>query len=105
MRNRKIQRMLRKSGEKGLSRRDTAGVLDLTPYEAVKNIIQKEKAAAIREAVETSARQCYVVEGVYPPDLHYLEENYGLQINTAEFYVVYDIYASNMPPTVKVVAK
>ncbi len=50
MRNRKIQRMLRKSGEKGLSRRDTAGVLDLTPYEAVKNIIQKEKAAAIREA-------------------------------------------------------
>jgi len=50
MRNRKIQRMLRKSGEKGLSRRDTAGVLDLTPYEAVKDIIQKEKAAAIREA-------------------------------------------------------
>ena len=46
-----------------------------------------------------------MVEGVYPPDLHYLEENYGLQINTAEFYVVYDIYASNMPPTVKVVAK
>ena len=32
-------------------------------------------------------------------------ENYGLQINTAEFYVAYDIYASNMPPTVKVVAK
>ena len=50
MRNRKIQRMLHKSGEKGLSRRDTAGVLDLTPYEAVKDIIQIEKAAAIREA-------------------------------------------------------
>ena len=66
---------------------------------------RENAAAAIREAVETSARQCYVVEGVYPPDLHYLEENYGLQINTAEFYVVYDIYASNMPPTVKVVAK
>ena len=62
-------------------------------------------AAAIRETVEAGARQCYVVEGVYPPDLRYLEENYGLQINTAEFYVVYDIYASNMPPTVKVVAK
>ena len=66
---------------------------------------RENAAAAIREAVETSARQCYVVEGVYPPDLRYLEENYGLQINTAEFYVVYDIYASNMPPTVKVVAK
>ncbi len=62
-------------------------------------------AAAIREAVESGARQCYVVEGVYPPDLRYLEENYGLQINTADYYVAYDIYASNMPPTVKVVAK
>ncbi len=66
---------------------------------------RENAAAAIREAVETSARQCYVVEGVYPPDLRYLEENYGLQINTAEFYVAYDTYASNMPPTVKVVAK
>jgi len=62
-------------------------------------------AAAIREAVETSARQCYVVEGVYPPDLRYLEDNYGLQINTNDYYVVYDIYASNVPPTVKVVSK
>ena len=65
----------------------------------------EESAAAIRDAVQRSALQCYAVEGVYPPSLEYLEANYGLQINTAEFYVAYDIYASNMPPTVKVVAK
>ncbi len=52
MRNRKVQRMLRKSGEKGLSPKDSTGLLDLTPYEAVKDIIKKEKAAAIREAKE-----------------------------------------------------
>jgi hypothetical protein len=62
-------------------------------------------AAAIRRTVESSARQCYVIEGVYPPDLEYLEQNYGLQINTNEFYVSYEIYASNQPPTVKVVGK
>ena len=62
-------------------------------------------AAAIRRTVENSARQCYVIEGVYPPDLKYLEENYGLQINTDEFYIQYDIYASNQPPSVKVVGK
>ena len=55
--------------------------------------------------MESSARQCYVVEGVYPPDLDYLRDNYGLQINTDDYYVVYDIYASKQPPTVKVVAK
>ena len=62
-------------------------------------------AAEIRRTVENSARQCYVIEGVYPPDLEYLEQNYGLQINKNEFYVRYEIYASNQPPTVKVVGK
>ncbi|MBR0040652.1 MAG: hypothetical protein IJP64_04670 [Oscillospiraceae bacterium] len=66
---------------------------------------RENAAAAIRRTVENSARQCYVIEGVYPPDLKYLEENYGLQINTDDFYVQYEIYASNQPPTVKVVGK
>lgn len=67
--------------------------------------VSEESAAAIRETVRRSAQQCYVVEGVYPPDLDYLEENYGLQINTEDFYVVYDIFASNLPPTIRVVSK
>ena len=49
--------------------------------------------------------QCYVVEGVYPENLSYLEENYGLQINTRDFYVAYDAFASNLPPDIRVRAK
>ena len=59
-------------------------------------------ALAIREAVQRSALQCYAVEGVYPPDLQYLEDNYGLQVNEEDFYVTYDAFASNLPPTVRV---
>ena len=54
-----------------------------------------EGAAAIREAVER----------VYPPDLEYLQENYGLQVNTKDFYVTYDAFASNLPPEVIVQPK
>ena len=61
--------------------------------------------AAIREVIEKSARQCYVVEGIYPPDLAYLQDNYGLQINTNDYYVTYDIFASNQPPSVRVTPK
>ena len=43
MRNRKIQRLLRKTKEKGLSPKDEAGLPDPTPFEAVKRIIEKEK--------------------------------------------------------------
>ena len=67
--------------------------------------ISEEGAAAIREAVRRSALQCCVVEGVYPPDLEYLQDNYGLQINTEDYYVVYDCFASNLPPTIRVVPR
>ncbi len=67
--------------------------------------VPKESAAAIEDAIRRSALQCYVVEGVYPPNLAYLEENYGLSINHRAFYVRYDAFASNIPPTVKVVPK
>ncbi len=64
-----------------------------------------ESAAAIREAIRRSALQCYAVEGVYPPNLQYLQDNYGLEINTEDFYVTYDAFASNLPPTVLVTSK
>jgi len=66
---------------------------------------REESAAAIQSAVRRSALQCYVTEGVYPPSLEYLEENYGLRINRGDYYVVYEAFASNLPPTVRVVGK
>ena len=62
----------------------------------------EESAAALKAAVQRGALQCYAVEGVYPPDLEYLEEHYGLQINREAFYISYDAFASNLPPDVRV---
>ena len=67
--------------------------------------IRNEGAAAIRAVIEDTARQCYVVEGVYPPNLAYLEEHYGIQINTKDYYVTYEAFASNLPPSVRVAFK
>ena len=64
-----------------------------------------EGAAAVRAAVQREALQCYIVEGVYPPSLAYLEENYGLQINHSSYYVTYNAFASNIPPTVIVTVR
>lgn len=48
MRDRKIQRALRRDGitkEQLLSRRDFCGIRDPTPYEAIKNIIDRDDGA------------------------------------------------------------
>ena len=62
--------------------------------------ISQESAVAIKDAVERCARQCYVVEGVYPPNLAYLEDHYGIRINKKDYFVNYDAFASNVPPSV-----
>ena len=67
--------------------------------------LQEESAVALKAAIQKNALQCYVVEGAYPPSLDYLEENYGLQINRKDFYVVYDVFASNLPPYVQVTVR
>lgn len=65
----------------------------------------EDAARSIEETVRERALQCYVIEGAYPVDLAYLEENYGLTLNHGDYLVVYDIFAENLPPTVKVIAR
>lgn len=67
--------------------------------------LSSEAVLSVREAVERAALQCYVVEGAYPSDLAYLQENYGLSVNTRDFYIHYDAFASNLPPDVRVEAR
>mgnify|MGYP007056216453 CR=1 FL=1 len=66
---------------------------------------KEETMQAIRDSIREQALQCYVVEGVYPPDLAYLEENYGLIINHEDYYVYYEIFADNQPPEVRVLER
>ena len=67
--------------------------------------IEDEGTAAVRDAVRRSALQCYAVEGDYPPTLEYLEENYGLKVNTRDYFIRYEIFASNIAPQITVTGK
>ncbi len=72
----------------------------------VAQIQAKEQAASsVRQAVLDSAMQCFAIEGAYPSSITYLEENYGLSLNKDDYQIMYEAFAGNLPPTVKVVAK
>ncbi len=66
---------------------------------------QDESINAIKKTIEEKALQCYVIEGVYPESLSYLEEKYGLIVNRKDFYVVYEPVAENLPPQIRVVRR
>ena len=54
--------------------------------------------SAIRRAEVT----CYAVEGKYPPSLDYMYSNYGIYVDTSRYAVFYDVFASNVMPSLTV---
>ena len=62
----------------------------------------EESRAHLEQSIRRSAVACYAAEGFYPPDISYLEEHYGLQVDRARYTVVYDVFASNLMPDVTV---
>lgn len=72
---------------------------------AVSGLVSGRDEEALRqleESLRRSAVACYAAEGLYPPDLAYLEEHYGVQIDEERFTVYYDVFASNMIPDITV---
>ena len=63
----------------------------------------RDREEAIRQTVQERALQCYVIENAYPESLAYLEENYGLTVNKEDYLIVYDLFAENQPPQIKVI--
>ena len=57
------------------------------------------------DALRRTAVACYAAEGFYPPDVTYMQEHYGLQLNTNRFTVRYVLQASNLMPDITVLDK
>ena len=59
----------------------------------------------VREAIKNAALTCYAVEGAYPMDIEYLRDNYGLAFDGEKYIVVYDAFASNLMPEIRVLER
>ncbi len=66
---------------------------------------QTEQLEQMEAAIRRCCAACYATEGVYPPDLAYLQEHYGLQLDTTRYIVHYAVTAQNLMPDVVVLPK
>lgn len=57
----------------------------------------------LKNAIEDASVECYATEGMYPPSIEYLEENYGVQIDRTKYDVFYSGFASNVAPDITIV--
>lgn len=62
----------------------------------------EEDLRQLEETLRRSCVACYAAEGAYPPDLDYLREHYGLQIDETRYFVAYSAIAENLMPDITV---
>lgn len=74
-------------------------------YRSVRDSMNEQAAAALRQSILDTAKQCCAIEGAYPLSLEHLETNYGLTINRDDFVVTYQAYANNVAPSVVVMPR
>ena len=62
----------------------------------------QEDMRQLEETLRRSCVACYAAEGVYPTNLDYLKEHYGLQIDEENYTVHYIAFAENLMPDITV---
>lgn len=65
----------------------------------------ERRSAAEQAGPPARAVQCYAVEGIYPPDLGYMRDHYGLQVDEERYLVDYRCFASNLMPDITVLPR
>lgn len=65
----------------------------------------REGRQQLETALRRSAVACYAAEGIYPPNLEYLQAHYGVQIDESRYQVFYEIFADNLMPEITVLER
>ena len=68
-------------------------------------VSRQEGLRMAQEAVERAVVSCYSLNGVYPATYQELKAKSGLAIDEEKYIVFYDIFASNIRPSVTVVER
>jgi len=59
----------------------------------------------LEDSIRRAVLICYAVEGRYPDSIAYIEEHYGIHIDSTKYIVHYSIFASNHLPDIVVIER
>lgn len=80
-------------------------VLFIYGISAVSNSSVVNDQEILTKAINRDIVHCYCVEGMYPPNVKYMEEHYGLIYDEDKFIVDYEYIGANIMPKVTIIRK
>ena len=75
----------------------------ISSINSLKRDSSSEGARQLESSVRRAVMACYASEGVYPPNIQYLQDNYGLLLNSSKYAVKYLVFAENIMPDITVI--
>ncbi len=63
---------------------------------------EAESRQQLEQALRRGCVACYAAEGIYPPNVDYLKEHYGVQVDETRYIVDYTVFADNLMPDIAV---
>lgn len=75
---------------------------------SLNTLAQQSRVAGLNAARDSLRRvvvQCYALEGGYPPDLQYMSDYYGLQVDESRYIYLYEYIGGNLFPVFEVTAR
>lgn len=73
-----------------------------TALEGLESGSSEESRHQLEAVLRRSCAACYAAEGSYPPDLEYLKDHYGVQVDGTRYTVYYNVFARNLMPDITV---
>jgi len=77
----------------------------LTALDNLKTGNKEEGKLQLEQVLQRCAVTCYATEGIYPPDVDYMKEHYGIQIDETRYLVKYEAFADNLMPDITVLER
>lgn len=71
-------------------------------FSDISETVARQQKETLYQAIQQAVVSCYAIEGIYPPDMAYLEEHYGVIIDDSQYIVDYQVIGSNIKPAVQV---
>ena len=81
-----------------------AAVLFITVSNSDKGYEQERQRVA-ETALRSAVINCFAIEGMYPPDVQYMKDNYGLAIDEKIFIIHYEYEGDTLMPHFMIVPR
>ena len=63
---------------------------------------EEQQIKLLADALHRAAVSCFAIEGQYPASVQYILDNYGVVYDENKYIIVYQVFASNIAPTIQV---